>query len=64
MNAGGRDSGLCDERRDHSLKASHAVLIGFKVGKTAGLCYATPAVLQKTCAGVFDQYCCIQKSVK
>lgn len=35
MNAGGRDSGLCDERRDRSLEASHAKLSGFKVGRTA-----------------------------
>lgn len=47
MNAGGRDSGWCDERRDHSLVAGHAELIGFKVGRPAGLSSATPAVLQK-----------------
>lgn len=46
MNAGRRDSGLGDERRDHSLGSSHAKLSGFKVGSTAGLSYATPAVLQ------------------
>lgn len=69
MNAGGRDSGLCDETRDCSLETSHAKLSGFKVGRTAGLSYATPAVLQKknkkkTSADVFDQYCATQKSVK
>lgn len=47
MNAGGRDSGSCDERRDHSLGAGHAKLIGFKVGRPAALSSATPAVLQK-----------------
>lgn len=47
MNVGGRDSGSCDERRDHSLRAGHAKLIGFKVGRTAGLSSATPAVLQE-----------------
>lgn len=67
MNAGGRDSGWCDERRGHSLGAGHAKLIGFKVGRTAGLSSATPAVLQgergkkkhkkKTHADVFDQCC-------
>jgi len=46
MNAGGGDPGLCDERRDHSLEASHAKLSGFKVGRAAGL-YATPAILQQ-----------------
>lgn len=47
MNVGGRDSGSCDERRDHSLGAGHAKLIGFKVDRTAGLSSATPAVLQE-----------------
>lgn len=60
----GRDSGLCDERRDCSLEASHAKLSCFKVGRTAGLSYATPAVLQNTLADVFDQYFCTQKGVK
>lgn len=46
MNAGETDSELGDERRDNSLGASHAKLSGFKVGRTAGLSYATPAVLQ------------------
>ena len=46
MNAGEKDSELGDERRDHSLEASHAKLNGFKVGRTAGLSYATPAVFQ------------------
>lgn len=64
MNAGGRDSGSCDERRDHSLAASHAKLSGFKVGRTAGLSYATPAVLRKTSADFIDQCCLTQKSVK
>lgn len=64
MNAGGRDSGLCDERRDRSLEASHAKLSGFKVGRAAGLSYATPAVLQTTSADTIDQYCLTQKSVK
>lgn len=34
------------ERRDRSLAASHAKLSGFKVGRTVGLSYATPAVFK------------------
>lgn len=61
MNAGGRDSGLCDERRDHSLEASHAKLSGFKVGRTAnggarGLSWAALAFPQRTSADITDQY--------
>lgn len=50
MNAGGWDSGLCDERRDHSLEASHAELSSFKVGKTAGLSMPFQQHLKKTSA--------------
>lgn len=46
MNVGWRDLELGDERRDHSLAASHAKLSGFKVGRTVGLSYATPAVFK------------------
>lgn len=49
---------------DHSLEASHAKWSGFKVGRTAVLSCATPAVLHKTSADITDQYSLAQRSVK